>query len=247
MGIRILIVDDEPAARAVIRHFLQSISEIDQVTEASGVREGIENLQKNKIDLLFLDVEMQDGTGFDLLDQTPNPDFQVIFTTSHDDFAIKAFKYNAIDYLLKPVDPDEFKAAVQKVMSNRNLRLSKEQMEGLLSTNSDKRFERITLVTGNGMIFTETNNISHIESYGNYTFVYLASSERHLVSKNLKEFEEMLPHPPFFRTHQSYMVNTSFVQQISTHEADIAFMQNGLKVPIARRKKDAFLELLKRR
>lgn len=246
MGIRILIVDDEPAARAVIQHFLQSMPAIDHIAEASGVNEGLEYLRHNKIDLIFLDVEMQDGTGFDLLDQA-HLEFQVIFTTSHDEFAIKAFRYNAIDYLLKPVDPDEFEEAVQKVIANRNLRLSKEQLEGISLANSEKKFERITLTTSNGLVFTETNNISHIESYGNYTFVYLASSERHLVSKNLKEFEEMLPQTPFFRTHQSYIVNTEFVKQISTSELDIAVMKNGFKVPIARRKKDAFLALLKKR
>ncbi len=247
MGIRILIVDDESAARAVVRHFLQSIHEIDHISEASGVNEGLEYLRANKIDLLFLDIEMQDGTGFDLLDQINNLDFQVIFTTSHNEFAIKAFRYNAIDYLLKPVDPDEFKVAVKKVMDNRNLRLSKEQLEGLSVANSEKKFERITLVTGSGMIFTETNNISHIESYGNYTFVYLVTSDRHLVSRNLKEFEEILPYPPFFRTHQSYVVNIDSVQAISTSESDLAVMKNGFKVPIARRKKDTFLDFLKRK
>jgi two-component system, LytTR family, response regulator len=246
MGIKILIVDDESSARVVIRHFLQSMTEIDQIAEASGVREGIEYLNLNKIDLLFLDIEMQDGTGFDLLDAVPNLEFQVIFTTSHDEFAIKAFRYHAIDYLLKPVDPDEFKESVQKVITNRNLRLSKEQLEGLSIANAEKNFERITLATSNGLVFTKTNDISHIESYGNYTFVYLASSERHLVSKNLKEFNEMLPQPPFFRTHQSFILNTEFVKKISTSELVVAIMNNGFKVPIARRKKDIFLGLLKK-
>lgn len=246
MDIKILIVDDEISARSVIRHFLQSIPGIDEISEATGVKEGLDYLRHNQVDLLFLDIEMQDGTGFDLLDRATNLEFHVIFTTSHDEFAIKAFKYNAMDYLLKPVDPDEFKEAVQKVVANRNLRLSREQMEGLLKANTDKKFERITLVTSNGLIFTETNNISHIESYGNYTFVYLDTSERHLVSKNLKEFEEILSQPPFFRTHQSYMLNIEFVTQISTAESDTAIMKNGAKVPIARRKKDAFLELLKK-
>lgn len=246
MGIRILIVDDEPAARAVIQHFLQSIPEIDEITEATGVYEGLEYLRLHKTDLLFLDVEMQDGTGFDLLDQADTLEFQVVFTTSHDEFAIKAFRYNALDYLLKPIDPDEFKEAIQKISTNRKLQFSRKQIEGLLSTNSDKKFERITLATSNGLVFTQTDNISHIESYGNYTFVYLASSERHLVSRNLKEFEEMLPQPPFFRTHQSYIVNTEFVKQVTTSESDVAIMKNGLSVPIARRKKDAFLDLLKK-
>src|SRR5690606_26400904 len=127
---------------------------------------------------------------------------------------------------LKPVDPDEFGEALQKAIDNKNLRLTTEQLEGLSIANTEKKFDQITLATSTGLVFTQTNDITHIESYGNYTFAHCAISGRHFVSKNLKEFEEMLPQPPFFRTHQSHIVNIEFVSQISTSGSDVAVMKS---------------------
>ncbi len=245
MDFRILIVDDEPYARNALRNLLQTnCPGVVLAGMAGGVKEALELLRQTPIDLLMLDVEMEDGTGFDLLDRIPNIHFNVVFTTAHDDFAIRAFRYHAIDYLLKPVDPDELVFAVNKAMQNRTFDVLKQQISNLLNTATDKVFDRILLPTGEGPVFAQTTQITRIESYGNYTFVYLAPRERCLVSRNLKEFEEMLPQQLFFRPHQSHLVNMTFVKQFLKEDGGYALMQDGSKIPVSRRRKDAFLELL---
>ena len=242
---RIIIVDDELAARKVISNLLRSNHPevlIDGVAE--GVNEAEQLIREKNPDLLFLDVEMEDGTGFDLLDRFPTLDFNVIFTTAYDEFAIRAFRYNAVDYLLKPIDPDELAVAIEKVKHQRNQEVFQSQIAQLVESATNKIFDRITLQTSKGYVFTKTSDITRIESYGNYTFVFLADGERCLVLRNLKDFEEILPHPDFFRLHQSHIVNTAFVKKILKEDGGCAIMKDGTRIPIARRKKEAFLEIL---
>jgi len=246
MDFRIMIVDDEPAARDALRNLLQTnCPGVVVAGEAGGVGEALSLLQEINPDLLLLDVEMEDGTGFDLLDRISKLRFNVVFTTAHNDFAIRAFRYNAIDYLLKPVDPDELAAAVHKARQTRSYEVLEQQISNLLTTASEKLFDRITLYTDTGPVFAKTNDITRIESYGNYTFVFLAAGERCLVSRNLKEFEEMLPAPLFFRPHQSHLVNIAFVKKFLKEDGGFALMHDGEKVPVSRRRKDAFLEALR--
>jgi len=245
MKFQIMIVDDEPDARNFIRNILQqSCPELATGLEAGSVAEAISLIKAGQIDLVLLDVEMEDGTGFDLLDEIVEVNFNVVFTTAHDDFAIRAFRYNAIDYLLKPIDPDELVAAVYKAQQNTNYTILQQQIGNLISTASEKRFDRMALNTSTGSVFVQTMDIARIESYGNYTFVFLSNGQRHLVSRNLKEFEEMLLPPHFFRLHQSHLVNTSFVKKFLKEDGGYAVMHDSAKIPVARRRKDAFLEIL---
>jgi two-component system, LytTR family, response regulator len=245
MELRIAIVDDEPACRAYLYNAMQRhCSGFVFTGEAGSVAQGRDMLQQENPDLLLLDVQMEDGTGFDLLDQLPQINFNVVFTTAYDAFAIRAFRYNAIDYLLKPVDPDELCAAVRKAQQNSDLPMLRRQIGNLLNTASQKDFERLTLPTAEGLVFTQTADIVHLESYGNYTFVFLASGERILASRNLKEFEEMLPAPRFFRVHQSHIIHTAFVKQYTKEDGAAILLQSGAKIPVARRKKEALAEAL---
>lgn len=245
MDFRIIIVDDEAASRNTIRRFLeQNCLDVTVVGEAGSVAEGERLLREKGTDLLLLDVTMEDGTGFDLLDRFPKINFNVVFTTAHDDFAIRAFRYNAIDYLLKPIDPDELTNAVRKAREHINHEILQEQIAQLLRVAAEKTFDRITLSTTDGYVFANTKDIARMETYGNYTFVFLTSGERYLVSRNLKEFEEMLPTPDFFRLHQSHLVNTAFVKKFLKENGGYAIMQDDTKVPVSRRRKDAFLEIL---
>jgi len=245
-NLQVLIVDDEPGARKVIKGFLgHSYPNISQVDEASGVMHAKKQLESKRYDLMFLDIEMEDGTGFDLLDQLDQVDFPVIFTTAHDDFAIKAFRYNAVDYLLKPIDPDEFTRAVDKAIQYSDLNIFQQQFQQLLNTTKEKNFDRITLSTSDGLVFAYTKDITRIETYGNYSFVFMAEGDRLLVSRNLKEFEEMLPEPDFFRVHQSHIVNTAFVKKFIKGEGDHVVMTDGQTIPVSRRKKDDFMKILR--
>lgn len=243
----VIIVDDEPGARAIIKLFLvEHFPEIVVVGEASGITEALSLIKVHSIDLLFLDIEMKDGTGFELLDRIPELSFNVIFTTAHDEFAVKAFRYNAIDYLLKPIDPDEFVQAVEKAMIHDSSDILQRRFAQLLKTTKEKSFERITLATSNGHVFAKTQDITRLETYGNYSFVYLADGDRLLVSRNLKEFEEMLPEPDFFRIHQSHIVNTLFVKKVIKDDGDHVVMTDGVKIPVSRRRKEEFMNAVKR-
>jgi two-component system, LytTR family, response regulator len=244
---RALIADDEPGARSTIKGFLQqNFPNIVITGEAGGVHEAAKLIRYQPIDLLFLDIELEDGTGFDLLDRLPLINFNVIFTTAYDDFAIKAFRYNAIDYLLKPIDPDEFVIAVKKAIEHIDQSILRQQFDQLLATNKKKSFDRITLTTSLGHVFTNTKDIIRIETYGNYSFVFLPESERLLVSRNLKEFEEMLSEPDFFRIHQSHIVNTSHVKKYLKDDGGFVVMADETKIPISRRRKEEFISALRR-
>ncbi len=245
MGVKIVIIDDELSARVTLRKLiLNYCPEAEILGQASSVHSAISFLESNKVDIVFLDVQMQDGTGFDVLDRLGRIDFNVIFTTAYDEFAVKAFRYNAIDYLLKPINPDELILAFNKANEKATPQQVTRQINNLIKTTSEQNFDRITFPTSNGMIFTYIQNILRLESCGNYSFVFFKNGDRILTPQNLKYFEEILPSPHFFRLHQSFIVNTSFVEKTIKDEGDFVVMSDTVKVPLARRRKEEFSKLM---
>ncbi|MCS7035477.1 MAG: LytTR family DNA-binding domain-containing protein [Saprospiraceae bacterium] len=245
MPFKIAIVDDEPAARAALKRLLQQRCPQAVVAgEAGSVAEGLAMLRQVAPDLLLLDVEMEDGSGFDLLEQARPLSCAVAFVTAHDEFAVRAFRCNAVDYLLKPINPDELAAAVQKAQQGIEQGQLYQRIEALLHAAALGRIERITLNTSKGLLFVALADIACVESCGNYAFVHLASGERHLDARNLKEYEEILPHPAFVRTHQSFIVQVALVQQWLKGEEDDLVLSTGMRVPVARRRREALLRLL---
>lgn len=246
--IQILLVDDEQHCRDALRIFLASgCPEARIVGEASSMAEARALLSKLAPDLVLLDVDLGDGTGFDLLDHFPKPDFKVVFTTGHDDFALRAFRYSALDYLLKPIDPEELVASVRKVVVAGKPGDYQLQLNQLRHNTSTQNFDRITLNTGDSLVFISTEEITRLEAQGNYCFVCLENGERHLATQSLASFEEILPVPLFFRAHQSHVVNTKFVRKLSKAEGDCLLMADKSIIPLARRRKEAFMELMKGR
>lgn len=197
---------------------------------------------KTEPDLILLDIHLEDGTGFELIDQFSAPRFKVIFTTAHDEFAVRAFRYSAIDYLLKPVDPDLLRDAVKRAETSAHSQ--EKQLEVLRHNTSTRQFDRITLNTGDGLVFIQTADILHIEANGNYSFAYLSDGEKHLVNSTMKDFEEILPEPAFFRIHQSHLVNTGRVKKYLKDDGGYVVMPDGAKLPLARRRKEEFLREL---
>ncbi|MBL7803685.1 MAG: response regulator transcription factor [Saprospiraceae bacterium] len=240
--LRVFIVDDELHCRALLRNLLRDVCPETQIAgEAGSITEAAEALRHTRPDLLLLDISLPDGTGFDLLDRFPQPDFRVIFTTAHDEFALKAFRYSAVDYLLKPVDPDQLAESVHKAGRQTPAASWHLQLAQLRNQNATGNFDRIALNTGDGLLFIQTSDILYLEANGNFTYAYLSEGERHLVSNNLKMFEEILPEPGFFRIHQSYLVNTQRVKKFLKEDGGYVIMQDGAKLPLARRRKDDFL------
>lgn len=240
---RILLIDDEPACRSTLRSFIgDDFPKAVIVGEAESLGTATAMIEKTSPDLILLDIHLEDGTGFELLDRFPKPKFKVVFTTAHDEFAVRAFRYSAIDYLLKPVDPDLLLEAVKRAMASNH---SQENQLAVLRHNATSRqFDRITLNTGDGLLFIQTSDIQHLEANGNYTFAYLSNGEKHLVNSTMKDFEEMLPEPVFFRIHQSHLVNTGQVKKYLKDEGGHVVMADGAKLPLARRRKEEFLREL---
>ncbi len=240
---QLIIIDDEANARSILRDFLTSYCpNVEILGEADGVMSGLKLIRQKKPDAVLLDIQMKDGTGFDLLDKFKNPGFQVIFTTAFDEFAIKAFKYNAIDYLLKPINIDELIAAVDKIDARKNGDLPSEQIGGLKEAMKTGQLNRLVLSSSEGLHFVELSEIIRLKSEGNYTTFFLTSKEKIVVSKSIKAFSEILPNT-FFRTHQSHIVHLNFVKKFLREDGGYALTEDNSKVPISRSKKDEFLNL----
>ena len=245
--IRAIIIDDEADARDIIRNNLKEYCEgVDLVGEADGVNSGLQVIKQLKPDLIFLDIEMGDGTGFDLLNQLDSVKPQIIFTTAYDEFAIKAFKYSTVDYLLKPIDIDELIDATKKVgipVSSTNTMLE-EKMNLLLQSVEKKSFDRISLATINGFQMVDTANIVFCKADGNYSNFYLKTGERIMVTKIIKEFEQLLSPDIFFRIHQSHIVNLKCINRYIKGEGGVVVMSDGTELEVSRRRKKELISRL---
>ncbi len=243
--IRVVIVDDELHLREGLSRLLERhCPNVSLVGVAGSVGEGKEVIRRQHPDLLLLDVRMPDGTGFDLLRQLDPVDFKIIFITAFDQYAVKAFKFSAIDYLLKPVDPDELKDALKKAedILQHDLRIRLAALENNLSVGSDHH-KKLVMKTFDNIYIIEIGSITHCESEGSYSSVFLEDGRKIMVSKNLKEYDEILNDQGFYRIHKSYLVNLAYVERFSKVDGGFVILKNGVKIPVASRKKDQLLEL----
>ncbi|MCQ2216744.1 MAG: LytTR family DNA-binding domain-containing protein [Bacteroidales bacterium] len=240
---KVVIVDDEASGRNVVRHNLKRFDkDLSVIAEADSVKSGIEVIEALKPDIVFLDVQMQDGTGFDLLLNVRERGFKVIFVTSFDNFAIKAIKYNAADYLLKPIEPDLFQEAVERVfeiLENRQPAVSVEQFN-----NNYNKFDRIGLPMSDCVRFISVESILYCSADGNYTRFFFVDGSNCLVCRNMKYYEDILPQSLFIRIHRSFIINIHYVEKYIKGEIPSIVMANGFQIEISRRKKDELLELL---
>ncbi len=240
---RVIIVDDEKRARNYLRGILEDqFKKIEIVGEADGVESGIKLINEFEPELIFLDVQMQDGTGFDLLAKIDRSKFHVIFISAYDRFAITAIKFSAVDYLLKPVESIDLGLALDKVEKTKLTDEVQNKLDLLL--NNVNKIEKIALPSLNGIEFVRIENIVRCESDNNYTNFYLTSREKIVVSKTLKEFEDMLESKGFFRTHKSHIINLTFLKKYIKGEGGIAVMEDSSEITVSRRRKEEFLEVL---
>ena len=238
---RAVTIDDHPEIRATILSILKrSTNDVQIVGEAGGVIQGLKLIKSKKPDLIFLDVEMPDGTGFDLLSLLDDEKVKVIFITSHDEFAIKAFKFSAIDYVLKPILEDELVEAIEKA---KRLHDSKSRIETLIE-NQQNQTNRLVLSDQKVTYLVETNEIIRCEADGNYTTFYLTDKRKVVVSKTIKSYEALLGDLGFFRTHQSHLINLKHFDRYDRSEGGIIHMKNKDQVPLAIRKKEALFNQL---
>lgn len=247
--IKALIIDDELKARNILHHYIVNfIPEVTEVRQADSVDAAIEILKEFSPGIVFLDVEMPYKNGFDLLVELKSPAFDVIFTTAYNQYAIQAIRFSALDYLLKPVDPDELQAAVRRHLEKQEGKPSNALYENLASniTKKDIRDFTIAVPSSEGTHFFKMEDIIRLEADRNYTHIHLNGKKPFLASKTLKHFEEMLEHSDFIRTHKSHLVNPAFISRVS-NDKEFILLSDGSKVEVSRRKKDEVLQQLKLR
>lgn len=238
------IVDDEVNSRETLRSMIEKYyPHVKIIGEADGAITAINRIKKTEIDVLFLDISMPDGSGFYVLEQLQPIKFDVIFTTAYDKFAIRAIKTSALDYLLKPIDPDELAVAIGKAEEMKNKRSANYEvlLENLNPRNEKKK---IMLNTFEGMHMVYMNEIIRCEADDYYTRYFLNDGKVIMVSKTLKETEETLDDSGFIRTHKSHIVNISYVKTFVRNDGGYLVLKNGEKIPVSRRKKDEVLTVL---
>lgn len=244
--IRAIIVDDEPKNRKILRALLEKFCpEVAIEGEAATAREALEIIPATRPDLLFLDIEMPYGNAFDLLDQLMPVDFEIIFITAFDEYTLKAFKYSALDYLLKPVNIEELRAAVKKAAQQVHLKTINEQLSNLLHDfrGQQSQASRLAIPTNEGFIFVPTQDILRFEAWSNYTYIYTRQGQRYVSSRTIKQYEEMLGGSQFFRIHNSHIINLAFVKKYLKGRGGEVEMTDGTVLEVASRRKEAFLSL----
>ena len=239
--INVVIIDDEQGARELLSNMLKMLApEFNILGEADGVETGLALIQNNTPDLVFLDIQMQDGTGFDLLSKLPNNSLKVIFVTAFHEHAIKAFEFSAIDYLLKPLTPDRLMNALSKV--KKSMESEAVNIQTLLA-NMQSKDKKVVLKTSESVFVIDVADIIRCEAEGNYTTFFLNDGRSLLVSKIIKVYEDLLSAYNFFRSHQSHLVNMNFFDEYLRRDEQIK-MKNGELIPLASRKKEVFLARL---
>ncbi|GAB5416221.1 MAG: LytTR family DNA-binding domain-containing protein [Crocinitomicaceae bacterium] len=245
MSYKAIIIDDIEQARTTLKQDLSVYAkDFEVIAEATGVVEGAKLLKDTKPDILFLDIQMQDGSGFDLLDLLTQIDFKIIFITASDAHAIKAFRYAAIDYLMKPIDPDELTEALKKFRESYIDESAKYELLSDRLKNHQKPNERLALHSQDRIQVVEIETIVRCESSVNYTTFFFNNGNQIVVTRTLKEFEDLLGDQGFFRVHQSHLVNTRQIKEYVKSEGGHLNMKDGSLIPVSVRKRPDVMKML---
>jgi two-component system LytT family response regulator len=247
---KILIVDDELQSRALIRKLLQDNGQTDHIFESGNVHHALETINTHHPALLFLDVQMKGETGFDLLNKFKDIDFEIIFTTAYSEYAIKAFRYNAMDYLMKPLDPGEFAAAFNKASArirkqgsyiNQQFQFFQQYLE-----ENNKLPTKLSIAATEGIHFVNISDILYCHAVNNYTEFYLTNNQKIISSHTLGYYDDLLTRNQFFRIHRSYLINLIHIKIYKRGDGGIVIMNDGREIEVSRNNKEAFLKVLRR-
>jgi two-component system LytT family response regulator len=239
--IQAVVIDDMLLARkALIKDILDTNPHVEIIGEAEDVIGGSKLIKKTDPDLIFLDIHLTDGDGFDILEICHPVRGQVIFTTASDQHAIKAFRFSAIDYLLKPIDPSQLKQAIEKSM----VKINGKQPDVSTFRMNYQNPQKLVLHTAEVMKIVDINDIIRLESMGNYTYFYFVGGEKLLITKTLKEYHELLIEHGFLRVHQSHLINLSLLTSYVKSEGGYLLMEDGSRIPVSVRKKPLVMEAI---
>ncbi len=243
-----IIIDDEKSQREVVRKLVEKNHEnIEIIAEAQSVKTGIETILKHQPELIFMDIELLDGTGFDILEHVRHLNFKLIFVTGFNDYAIKAFKYSALDYILKPINTVDFYNAVRKAVAEINHSQEMAQLEVLLDNykNNIPEKHKIILKNQERMYIVDCQSIIRCQSENSYISFYLDDGEIITVTSSLKEYEDILSQFKFFRVHQSHLVNINHIKEFNKRKGGNITMIDDSKIPLSQRKRLQFLDFIK--
>ena len=246
MKLNTLIIDDEKQARNSLSSDLNKHQDtITFLGEADGVETAVKLINDKKPDLVFLDINLGDGSGFDVLERASYKKFMTIFVTAYDQYAIKAFKVSALDFLLKPVDSDELAEAVKKAESLIKPNTSEEQIKVFRDTKVSGAEKKIVLKELDAVHIVKVNDLIACEASGIYTTFYINNNKQIVVSKNLKEYEEILEPYNFLRVHNSFLINANKIEKFEKSDGGFLILEGGQRVPVSQRKRDVVMEFLK--
>ncbi len=243
--LRVLIIDDESPVRATLRGLLdKTCPQVKIVGEATSVASGIRAIREKSPDLVLLDIKMDDGTGFDLLKRFENINFKIIFVTAYEEYAIRAFEFSAIDYILKPVNPEKLVEAVKRADClrqkefNTQLGALRENLE-----NPGKQNKKIILKNQESIFLLNIDEVIHCESDGSYTIFETANQQRILVSKVLKDYDHLLSDSGFLRVHRSHLINLKHIKRFDRQDGGYVIMSNGAQISVSTSGRERLLEL----
>ncbi|MCD4745959.1 MAG: LytTR family DNA-binding domain-containing protein [Bacteroidales bacterium] len=245
--IRSIIVEDEKKSRETLVGLLNIYCKnVEVVAQADGVMTGIQKIKKHKPEVIFLDIQMPDGSGFKLLEKIETVDFEIIFTTAFDQYAIKAIKYSALDYLLKPIVPDDLINSIKKVEEKKISGQINENIKVLLENIKKPKEEphKIILSTAEKIHIVKVNDIIRCESDNYYTRFYFKDGTKLLISKTLKENEELLSDHSFIRPHKSHLINIRYIKSFVKNDGGYIVMTDGSNIPVSRRKKEKIIDII---
>ena len=241
--LKAIIIDDEPdCVKLLALQLKMYCQKVEVVAECTSSEAGLLQIKAMQPDLVFLDIEMPVMNGFQLLEKIGAINFSLVFVTAYDQFAVKAFRFNAMDYLLKPIDGKDLKVAVEKALQQKpfpqQLQLLKQQLHGGEKYHPDK----IALPYQNGVTFTEVKNILYCEAENNYTRFFVAGGQKCVVSKTLGDIQEVLEERNFLRVHRQYLINLDHIKKYVRGEGNYLIMSNDENIPVARNKKEKLVE-----
>lgn len=247
MAIKAIIVDDELGARESLAKMIEkNCKQLEIVAKADSMLSAFDVITALKPDLVFLDIEMPNGNAFDLLEKFKEIDFNIIFTTAYDHYAIKAIKFSAVDYILKPIDPEELVVAVKRLENQIGQKSTlNSQFKTLLSNvKPGNKLKKVGIPDGDGLIFINLADIIRCDSDGNYTFFILTNGKKIIASRTLGEYEQMFVDDNFFRVHRSHLINLEHVKKYIKGEGGYVVLSDNSQVEVSRRNKNDFLERL---
>lgn len=244
--LKILIIEDEKATRELLKELLKtSFSDIEIVGEAESVVGGVNEIKSKIPDIVLLDIDLSDGNGFEIIDKTKEMDYMVIFTTAHNEYAVKAFRISAIDYLLKPINSNDLNCAINKckdIQEKKQLDIKLKTFFSNMKTDSNRE-KKIVIKSSNSINVIHIRDIIRCEADKSYTIFHLKDNKQLVASKTLKEFDTMLTEFSFFRPHQSHLININYIDSFEKPDGGLLLMSDKSHVPVASRKREALNRL----